>query len=77
MSENGKKMLQLGGLWVNESKKGEKYMVGYLGNLRLLVFKNQYKKEDKHPHYVMYLAEQDHEKESAKDDDILDEDVAF
>lgn len=74
------KMLQLGGLWINESKKGEKYMVGYLGNLRLLVFKNQYKEEEKHPDYIMYVDEKDREEKGKSDDDMLgasSEDVAF
>lgn len=72
-------MLQLGGLWINESKKGEKYMVGYLGNLRLLIFKNQYKKEEKHPDYIMYVDEKERKEENAEADDMLDtsEDVAF
>lgn len=80
MGEKNNDMLQLGGLWVNETKKGEKYMVGYLGGLRLLVFKNKYKKEDKHPNYIMYVAAQDHDKSAKEDDDMLDidnEDIAF
>lgn len=50
-------MLQLGGLWVNESKSGVKYMTGYMGNLKLMIFRNNYKKEDNQPDYIMYLAE--------------------
>jgi hypothetical protein len=51
-------MLQLGGLWINESLSGKgKYMTGYLGNLKIMVFRNNFKTEDKHPDYVMYLTE--------------------
>lgn len=50
-------MMQLGGLWLNESRGGEKYMVGYLGNLKLLVFKNKYKENDTQPDYIMYVDE--------------------
>lgn len=81
MAEKNNDMLQLGGLWQNTSKKGEKYLVGYLGNLRLIIFKNKYKKEEKHPSHIMYLAAQDFDKEDEQTDDILDdendEDVAF
>lgn len=63
-------MLQLGGLWVNESKSGTKYMTGYLGNLKIMVFRNNYKSEDKHPDYVMYLTEKPRATEGEKSDDI-------
>lgn len=60
MSEpnNNKKgeMIPLGGLWVNETKDGQQYLSGYLGQAKLLIFINQYKQEDKHPDYVMYVA---------------------
>lgn len=55
--ENGKTdMIQLGGLWANRTKDGEIYFSGYLGNAKLLIFKNKFKTEDKHPHYVAYVA---------------------
>lgn len=50
-------MIQLGGLWKGTDKQGNEYFSGYLGNARLIIFKNGYKKEDKHPDYVMYVDE--------------------
>jgi len=49
-------MIQLGGLWQNDDKDGQTFFSGYLGNAKLLIFKNGYKKEDKHPDYIMYVA---------------------
>lgn len=66
-------MLDLGGLWINESQSGNKYMTGYLGNLKIMIFRNKFKTEDKHPDYVMRLAEKqrdtsDADKEKSPDD---------
>lgn len=54
--EQQNNMLQVTGLWLNEAQSGEKYMIGYLGNMRVLIFKNRYKTEEKHPDYVMNFA---------------------
>lgn len=70
-------MLQLGGLWVNESKSGTKYMTGYLGNLKIMIFRNNYKSEDKHPDYVMYLAEKPRDRDNGSDDNENTDDIPF
>jgi hypothetical protein len=50
-------MIKLGGLWVNETKAGEKYFSGKLSpTTNVLIFKNKYKESEKHPDYIMYLA---------------------
>jgi uncharacterized protein (DUF736 family) len=49
-------LINLGALWLNESKNGEKYMSGYLGEARLVIFKNKHKEEDKHPDYKVFIA---------------------
>lgn len=49
-------MIQLTGLWINTSANGESYMVGYLGNTKVLIFKNRYKTDDKHPDYTLNIA---------------------
>lgn len=66
-------MLDLGGLWINESQSGNKYMAGYLGNLKIMIFRNKFKTDDKHPDYVMRLAEKqrDTESEAEKDKDDI------
>lgn len=50
-------MIQLSGLWLNESVNGNKYMVGYLGRNKILVFRNQHKTVDNQPDYLLYLAD--------------------
>ena len=53
MEEKNKK--NIGALWVQESKKGKKYMAGKIGNLRIVIFKNTYKKPDSNePDYLVY-----------------------
>lgn len=66
-------MLQLGGLWINESKSsGKKYMVGYLGNLKLMIFRNTFKKKDNEPDYRMYVTEKPYETNDSKEDETDD-----
>lgn len=64
-------MLEVSGLWINESKQGKKYMVGYMGKLKIVIFKNTYKQEgDKKPDYIMYLDQQDHNNSNNNDDSV-------
>lgn len=49
--------IRLGGLWLHRSKHGTEYLSGRLGQARLLVFRNDRKRDDGQPDYVMYLAE--------------------
>lgn len=55
--ENGK----IGALWLNTSKAGNKYLKGTIdteqGKIKIIIFKNKKKKEDKHPHYVIFKSE--------------------
>lgn len=56
-SDNG--MILLGGLWLNTSQNGNKYMSGRLGlGGKLLIFKNTNKTTDNQPDYMLYLAKQ-------------------
>ena len=48
-------LVSLCGLWKNSSEKGD-YLSGTLGGARVVVFKNTYKKEPKHPDYQMYVS---------------------
>ena len=58
MPEESKgELISLGGLWLNESQDGRKYMKGYLGEAEILVFKNNFKEAgDKQPDYRLYVA---------------------
>lgn len=51
-------MVKLTGLWKNETKEGETFYAGNLGNARVLIFKNQYKEESKHPDLNLFIAPQ-------------------
>src|SRR5215471_5266161 len=50
-------LLKIGALWIGEGRNG-KFMSGRLDingeEIRILVFKNSYKEERKHPDYVVY-----------------------
>jgi len=59
-------MIEASGLWLGESKDGKKYFSGSLGNVRVVIFKNTFKKEGSNePDYKMYFDEQ--KKKEAKE----------
>lgn len=66
-------MIKLSGLWLNVKDNGEKYFAGNMGDARLFVYKNSYKKTDAEPDYILY-ADQRTRKE-APAPSIFDEDV--
>lgn len=62
-------MILLTGLYLNESKKGEKYFKGKLGTGNLLVYKNKKKETDKDPDYYIYVAEKSDEAKGKKSEE--------
>ncbi len=74
-------MIQISGLWRNV-KDGKEYFTGYMGSARILIFPNGYKKEAKHPDYVMYIEENKNKEaktaqaqaEKGWDDDVVRQD---
>jgi len=71
------KLQKIGALWIGEGKSG-KFMSGRISiddenEIRVLVFKNNYKEEDKHPDYNIYDANSGEEQESREQaaDDFL------
>ena len=72
-------MIEASGLWLNESKDGTKYFSGSMGHLRVVIFKNIFKKEGSNePDYKMYFDGQ--AKKSPKEDtktSPLDDDIPF
>lgn len=52
---------KLGALWLKTSKAGNKYLQGTIdtkqGKIKIIIFKNNKKKEDKHPDYVIFKSE--------------------
>jgi len=66
-------MLKLAGLWRKEGKDGEPFYSGKLGyGVNVLLFKNRYKKVDKDPDLVLYLAEAE-KKDRAKPEEKTEE----
>ena len=48
--------VKVAGLWRNKARDGRSYLSGNLGDARILIFPNGYKKGEKEPDYHMYLA---------------------
>ncbi len=56
MTAEKEPMIEIGGIWQNESKDGVVYFSGYLNGAQMLIFKNGYKKEgSREPDYKMYV----------------------
>lgn len=66
-------MIKLCGLWLKDGKKG-KFFSGKLGSASIFIFKNQYKKEDKHPDYEIWI---DQPKKQEKKAPSNDDDFGF
>jgi len=64
MENEKSSMLEITGLWANKSKNGDTYYSGYMGKSAILIFKNNYKTEDKHPDLRMFVAEGKKKEES-------------
>ena len=58
-------LVEITGLWINETQGGVKYFSGYMGNAKILIFKNKFKETEKHPDYKMYVAENKKKEEQA------------
>jgi len=69
---------KIGALWIHE-KKGLKYLAGTVEvggeKIQVFVFKNKYKKNDKHPDYIIYLPYEDSSASAAPADD--EDDMPF
>lgn len=70
-NKNGSNMIQVGGLWKSITSKEEPMLSGYLGNARIVILPNGFKKEDKHPDYIFYIAEGDKGKKATKNADDI------
>jgi len=69
MENEKSSMLEITGLWANKSKNGDTYYSGYMGKSAILIFKNNYKTEDKHPDLRMFVAEGRQSSEGGKKKD--------
>ena len=49
--------LSVMGLWENVDKRGNKYLSGNLGGLRVMIFKNSFKQNEKEPDYRLSVTQ--------------------
>lgn len=50
-------MIKIGAVWAGNDKDGNPMLTGQIGDARLVILKNGYKEQDKHPDYIVYIAE--------------------
>ena len=63
MSDKKSEVIQICGLWTNETKDGKsKFMKGNSGQVQYLVFKNKNKTEKNHPDYYLCLSKNNTQK---------------
>ena len=74
-------MIKASGLWINKDSKGAAYFSGSMGSMRVVMFKNTFKKEGSNePDYEMYFDEQkkkDTQEATPKVKNSLDDDIPF
>lgn len=64
--ENEKRgeLVEVTGLWKTKTGDG---LVGYMGDARVLIFKNTFKKEEKHPDYKLFVTRKSEKSETDKE----------
>ena len=63
-----------GRLWINTDRNGKQYLNGRLSSeVRILVFKNEFRTEEKHPPNIMYLAPIERQDEAGRTEKPADE----
>lgn len=79
MNEQKAQMIKLGALW--NPRNGGQVLTGSInGDVRIVVMPNRYKKEDKHPDWILYLApneKKDGPRKPVSPDSINPEDIGF
>jgi len=44
---------KIGALWLRSSERGD-YMTGEINGVKVVIFTNGYKQDEKHPDYIVY-----------------------
>jgi len=65
MAEDSK-LINVCGLWKNESRNGSTYLSGSLGGVQILVFPVKEKRSDKSPDYMLCISEKKREEKQEK-----------
>ena len=59
--------MKMGGLWSHTDKNQKKYLTGYMGDLKIMIFENQYFEEGTNkPTHIMYLGEKKKDETNAQ-----------
>ena len=58
-------MVKLAGLYENVSKAGNRYFVGYMGGVKLVMLENKRRKSEKEPQWTLFVAERPEQKSGA------------
>ena len=67
-------MLEIAAVWENIDKNGKKYFSGNLGNSKLLILQNKYKKEgSKEPDYRVVICEKPKKEEATTQPFVVNE----
>ncbi len=83
MSDNNEKesgaMIQLSGLWKQESRSGKTYYSGSLGpGAQLQLWPNKFKEEgDKRPDLILYIVKREPKKKPAENESKSTDEVPF
>lgn len=57
----------IGALWQKKTKTGATFLSGTINDVDVVIFKNDYKKEDRHPDWKVYPSQ----KQQRNDDDDM------
>ncbi|MEO5348840.1 MAG: DUF736 domain-containing protein [Magnetococcus sp. YQC-3] len=57
-------LVKIGAIWEKTSKKGDTFFSGKFGDAQLLILKNNSKKSDKSPDYLVYVDNPQRKEES-------------
>jgi hypothetical protein len=64
-----KDLVKLGALWTGKDKDGQPMLTGTVNSsTRILILKNGFKREEKHPDYLVYLAPADQKDKDGKEE---------
>jgi hypothetical protein len=57
-------LLRVMGLWENTDKRGNKYLSGNIGSLRVMIFSNSFKQGEREPDYILYVSQRSQDERS-------------
>lgn len=55
------KLIELTAVWEKKDKNGDIFMTGKLGKMSIIIMKNKFKKDEKHPDWRIFVRESQEE----------------